>query len=199
MMDEQILSGDANYRTELEKNGALAFVPSGNSMWPTLKNRGQSVIVERKTKKLARFDVALYLRPSGTYVLHRVIEPTDFGYVICGDSQFVQERVSEEQVFGVMTGFYKGKNFVSCSDKKYIASVEKWYGHPKIRRLRLKIFYFGIRVKGKIIRALSLSFGKTERNSDNAENERAKASASNSANSAAKNPANDSANGADKI
>ena len=198
MMDEQILSGDANYRTELEKNGALAFVPSGNSMWPTLKNRGQSVIVERKTKKLARFDVALYLRPSGTYVLHRVIEPTDFGYVICGDSQFMQERVSEEQVFGVMTGFYKGKNFVSCSDKKYIASVEKWYGHPKKRKLRLKIFYFGIRVKGKIKRALSLIFGKTERNSDNAENERAKASASNSANSAAKNPTNDSANGADK-
>ena len=107
--------------------------------------------------------------------------------------------MSEEQVFGVMTGFYKGKNFVSCSDKKYIASVEKWYGHPKKRKLRLKIFYFGIRVKGKIKRALSLIFGKTERNSDNAENERAKASASNSANSAAKNPANDSANGADKI
>ena len=57
MMDEQILSGDANYRTELEKNGALAFVPSGNSMWPTLKNRGQSVIVERKTKKQEKISI----------------------------------------------------------------------------------------------------------------------------------------------
>ena len=77
-----------DYKTELEKNGILAFVPGGNSMWPTLKNRGQSVVVLVKKEKLKRYDVALYLRDNGTFVLHRVIEPTEWGYIICGDSQF---------------------------------------------------------------------------------------------------------------
>ena len=46
----------ANYRTELEKNNVIAFVPGGNSMWPMLKNRGQSVIVQPKTQKLNKYN-----------------------------------------------------------------------------------------------------------------------------------------------
>ncbi len=47
MQDDGIKS-EACYKTELDKNGAIAFVPSGNSMWPILKNKGQSVIVVKK-------------------------------------------------------------------------------------------------------------------------------------------------------
>ena len=56
----------ANYKTEIEKNGVIAFVPRGNSMWPILKNRGQSVIIRKKTaeEKLAPFAVAFYERKS---------------------------------------------------------------------------------------------------------------------------------------
>ena len=31
------MNSNSDYKTELEKNGAIAFVPGGNSMWPTLK------------------------------------------------------------------------------------------------------------------------------------------------------------------
>lgn len=140
----------SNYKTELEKNGVIGFVPRGNSMWPILKNRGQSVVVIKKTEKLNVYDAALYVRADGTTVLHRVMEQTDFGYVICGDSQFTLENVYEDQVVGVMTGFYKGKKYIDCNDEKYRKRVEKWYKHKTMRKIRLKLFYFWIGIKSKI-------------------------------------------------
>lgn len=139
-----------DYAEELSKNGAIAFVPSGVSMWPTLKNRGQSVIVAAKKARLKRYDVALYFRAGKKYVLHRVMERTDDGYVICGDSQFALEHVKEEQVIGVMEGFYRGKKFISADDAKYKKEVENWYGRKTRRKIKLKIFYFFRRVRGKI-------------------------------------------------
>ena len=112
-----------NYKTELEKNGVIAFVPGGNSMWPTLKNRGQSVIIVKKEKRLNKFDVAFYQRSDGTFVLHRVMEIIDGGYVMLGDSQFTTEKVAEGQVFGVMSGFYRGKKYVEVTDQKYLKEM----------------------------------------------------------------------------
>ena len=143
-----------DYKTELIKNKILAFVPGGNSMWPTLKNRGQSVIVIVKTEKLKRFDVAFYVRANGAYVLHRVMEATDYGYVMCGDSQLTLEKVLEEQVFGVMTGFYRGEKYIDVKDEEYKAEIENWYGNRKKREAKLKRFYFRQRVKAKIRRIL---------------------------------------------
>ena len=146
------MNSNSDYKTELEKNGAIAFVPGGNSMWPTLKNRGQSVIVKKKSERLKKFDVALYQRYNGAFVLHRVIEPVKDGYIICGDSQFTLENVKEEQVFGVMEGFYRGKKYIVCTDKKYCKEVERWYKRKNWRKFRLKCFFFWQRVKNKLRR-----------------------------------------------
>ena len=142
--------GMENYKTQLEKNGVIAFVPGGNSMWPTLKNRGQSVIIVKKEQKLKALDVAFYQRADGTFVLHRVIKVTDFGYYMLGDSQVNPEKVEEEQVFGVMQGFYSGKKSIECTDEKYIESVKKWYGNPKRRKRKLKFFYLRVAIKRRL-------------------------------------------------
>ena len=111
-------------------------------MWPTLKNRKQSVVVKTKTERLKRFDVALYLRPEGTFVLHRVMDKTDNGYIMCGDSQLTKESVKEENVFGVMIGFYRGEKYIEVTDPDYIKEVETWYGNEKRRKRVLKNFHF---------------------------------------------------------
>lgn len=131
-----------DYKAELLKHKVIAFVPHGNSMWPTLKNGKQSVIVKQKTEKLHPLDVALYQRDNGANVLHRVIKTTSFGYVICGDSQFTYEKVREEQVYGVMAGFYRGKHYVDVNDADYIKQVKKLYSSEKRRKFSVKVFYF---------------------------------------------------------
>ena len=107
-----------DFKAQLEKNGSLAFVPSGNSMWPIIKNRGQSVIITKKKERLKKYDVAFYIRDNGAYVLHRVIDVTDSGYVTCGDAQFMREQVGEDQVFGVLAGFYVGKEYIDATNQK---------------------------------------------------------------------------------
>ncbi len=143
-------SGCFDYAKQLAQSGAIAFVPSGVSMWPTLKNRGQSVIVVEKKGRLERYDVALYVREGNKYVLHRVMQAVEDGYIICGDSQFVLERVKEEQVIGVMDGFYRGKKYISVSDERYKKEVEDWFRRKKRRKVKLNIFYFFHGIRGKL-------------------------------------------------
>ncbi len=144
--------GSAAYKSEVERLGVIAFVPNGVSMWPMLKNHGQSVVVEKKTSRLKKYDVAFYTRESGACVLHRVMEVTDDGYVMCGDSQFLLEKIKEEQVFGVMTGFYEKDEYVSANSEKYLKKVEKYYKRKLLRKIRVKSFMFVWRVKNKLKR-----------------------------------------------
>ncbi len=143
-----------DYKKDLLKNGVISFVPGGNSMWPILKHRKQSVIIIAKKERLKKHDVAFYQRQNGTIVLHRVMEVIDDGYVMCGDSQLSLEKVKEDAVFGVMTSFYRGKRCVEVTDGDYIKEVERWYGNENRRKRKLQSFYFRQRVKGKIARAI---------------------------------------------
>lgn len=157
------MSETCDYAEELVKNGVIAFVPSGNSMWPTLKNKGQSVIVKLKTERLKPLDVALYRRENGANVLHRVIKTTKTGYVMCGDSQFTLEKVGEESVYGVMVGYYKGKRYVEVSDEDYVNGVKKLYANEKRRRARVNAFFFKERLKGFLRRGFNKLFRRKKR------------------------------------
>ena len=105
----------------------------GVSMLPMLKNRRDTIVVQVKTERLKRLDVALYRRGSA-YVLHRVLKPIEGGYIIRGDNCYADEKVPENAVIGVLTEFFrKGKHFY-CTDKKYLKYVEKRLKTYKVRR-----------------------------------------------------------------
>ena len=128
-----------------------------------------SVIVRLKAEKLRPMDVALYKRDNGTNVLHRVIRSEEFGYIMCGDSQFACEKVREEQVFGVMAGFYRGKRYVDVNDAAYIKQVKKLYSSEKRRKFAVKAFFFFEYLKTLPKRAWRKVFSrkKTEKEQEN--------------------------------
>ena len=130
-----------DYAGILKRDGMLVFVPGGNSMWPTLKNEGQAVLIMPKEGKLNLYDVPLYRRTDGSYVLHRVIGFEKDGYIICGDSQFQEEFVSDGQIVGVMKGFYKGKKFVEADDPRGYKRALFLRKHPFLKRVALKFYY----------------------------------------------------------
>ena len=140
----------SDMKTQLEKDGIIAFVPGGVSMWPTLKDKGQSVVVQKKTERLQKMDVALFLRADGSYVLHRVMAVLDDGYVMLGDSQINPEKVSEDQVIGKMTGFYRGKKYVDVNSSEYVEEIKKWFANGNRRKRILKRFYFKNAVKRRL-------------------------------------------------
>lgn len=135
---------------QLNSSGAIAFVPGGNSMWPTLKNKWQSVIVTKITAPIKKFDVVLFKHERAGLVLHRVISFFDGGFITCGDSQFTTETVRKEDVLGIMSGFYVKEKYVDVSNEKYIKKIERWYKRKNLRKFKIKRFYFALAVKAKI-------------------------------------------------
>lgn len=139
-----------DYAQVLLKNGVLSFAPNGNSMWPFIKNRKQTVVIEKPLDTVKKFDVLLYVRPDGSYVLHRVVEILKDGYLMRGDSQNVAEKIDKDCVIGVMTSFFKGKKQILVNDENYVKKVEKWYKDYPLTRLRKKLFSLKNRIKYKL-------------------------------------------------
>lgn len=148
-----------NYKTEIEKNGVITFVPTGNSMLPFIKNHKYTVIAVKKTERLKPLDVALYT-VGDKYVLHRVLAVKEGYYIICGDNRPEYEKVNEDDVFGVITGYYKGKKYVDCNDPAYIKKIKKWYKNEKTRKRKIKRIYRNISIKHKFKRLFEILTGK---------------------------------------
>lgn len=115
---------------KINAGGTVTFTPNGTSMLPMLRD-GEDVVVLKSTegKRLHLFDVPLYRRDNGQYVLHRVIDfERDGSYVMCGDNQFAKERgIRDDQILAVMTGFFrKGKTYTTRSFL-YRVYINFWY------------------------------------------------------------------------
>lgn len=106
---------------ELALHGHGFFQTVGDSMEPLLHNRKSTVVIERVKEPLKKYDVALYRRPTGEYVLHRIIKVCGQEYLICGDNRTWREKVPEAWIIGVMTGYYGDERnaYVSCESKLY--------------------------------------------------------------------------------
>lgn len=106
---------------ELALHGRGFFQTVGDSMEPLLHNRKSTVIIEKKMAPLKKYDIALYRRPTGEYVLHRVVRVLQGEYLIRGDNRIFREKVPEEWVIGVMTGYFADEcnRYISCEDESY--------------------------------------------------------------------------------
>ena len=109
---------------------------AGTSMWPMLRNRRDTIVVAPATKPLSAYDVALYIRASDdAYILHRVIDRTPGGYVILGDNCINVEQVTESQVIGVLTEFWRGERKQDPHSPFWMAYARVWHALWPIRRI----------------------------------------------------------------
>ncbi|MBE5753499.1 MAG: hypothetical protein E7343_05515 [Clostridiales bacterium] len=118
----------------LEKTGVYVGPTVGVSMLPMLKNRRDSVIVVKKTERLKPLDVALYKR-GNDYVLHRVLEVKEWGYIIRGDNCYSNENVPEDTVIGVLREFYRKDKHVICTNEKYLRYAKRRIATYPVRRV----------------------------------------------------------------
>lgn len=105
-------------REKLDSGGTVTFTPRGNSMYPMLRDGEDTVVLAKPKGRLHLFDLPLYVRRDGAYVMHRVVNfDPDGSYVMCGDNQFVKEHgVRDEDIIAVVTAFYrKGKPYTTQS------------------------------------------------------------------------------------
>ncbi len=114
---------------KLNKGGTVTFTPSGKSMLPMLRDGKDVVVLSKPNGRLHLFDLPLYKRKNGGYVLHRVVGfDADGGYVLCGDNQFHREHgIYDSDILGVVTAFSrKGKGYTTASSR-YRLYLNFWY------------------------------------------------------------------------
>lgn len=134
----------------LKKNGFVMSTIVGVSMLPTLRQNSDRVIIEVPKELLKKYDIALYKRQDGKYVLHRVIAVGNDSYVIRGDNTYIEECVSFENVKGVVTHFVRRGKMVDVMDKKYLNYVRLLYRLYPIRKLIWRCRVAGSKMKRKI-------------------------------------------------
>ncbi len=69
---------------------AFTFTPYGDSMLPTIQN-GKDTVTLAPAARYSVGDIILYRRPSGMYVLHRIVGKLRGGFMLCGDNENVIE------------------------------------------------------------------------------------------------------------
>ena len=132
-----------NIREIIERDGMYVSTPLGDSMWPMLYSKRDTTCIVKAQGKLKKHDVALYLRSTGEYILHRIMKVTADGYIMCGDSQFVLEHgVKDEQIVGVLESFYRNGKFHTVKEKRYKLYVFLWCISFKLRRFLMDIVGF---------------------------------------------------------
>lgn len=121
----------------LAEQGVYVGAATGRSMWPMLRDRRDTVVLEPPRRPLTVGDVVLYRR-GGSYVLHRMVDQTGDAYVILGDNCLAYEQVPANQVLGVLTGFYRGERAVDMGGWRYRAYMRLWQATTPLRRLALR-------------------------------------------------------------
>lgn len=78
-------------------------------MLPLQRQHRDLMMIERKPcHRLKKYDVPVFKRGNGQYVLHRTLRVDTDGCVLCGDNQYRREYgIRDEQIVGVMTGSFE--------------------------------------------------------------------------------------------
>lgn len=83
----------------LASGGTVRLPITGTSMLPLLVAGRDTVVLARADTRLQTYDLPLYRRENGAFVLHRVVGVAEDGtYICCGDNQWVKEPgIRQEQ------------------------------------------------------------------------------------------------------
>jgi signal peptidase I len=128
----------------LQNGGEIILTVTGNSMCPVLHHGRDRVCLARCSgKPLKKYDIALYKRQNGKYILHRIIAVKRDGYVIAGDNQYVMEYpVLPHQIIGTVKGFWRKEKYISCDNFLYQAYCRIWVFIYPIRRILVRTWSY---------------------------------------------------------
>lgn len=127
-----------NIEDVIRTEGAYVGTTVGVSMRPMLRNRRDTIVVRPVQGRLQKYDVALYERGDGSYVLHRVTGFAPGGYRILGDNCLNDEFVRESQILGVLQEFWRGNTHCNPHGAFWMVYARIWFALWPVRRLVMR-------------------------------------------------------------
>ena len=122
-------------RESLEAGKTVRFSPMGISMLPMLRQGIDTVTLSPIRGDLKKYDIPLYQRDNGAYILHRIISVGDT-CVCMGDNQFAPEMgVRRDQMIAVVSSFTRGSREISVTSVIYRLYCRFWHYSRPMRHL----------------------------------------------------------------
>ncbi len=101
--------------------GYFRLYPRGRSMLPLLREGRDSVLL-RAPEKIKKYDIVLFRRECGDFILHRVLAIRAEGLLLCGDAQTATEYpVPPEAVMAVVCAVYRDGRRLDICDPRLCA------------------------------------------------------------------------------
>ena len=123
---------------KLAAGGEVLFSPNGTSMLPTLKAGRDTLVLVSPPTKLRKYDVAMFKRGNGQYVLHRVID-VGASYTFIGDNQFEPERgISSEDIIALCIAYERNGRRVRLDSFSSRVFARLWHFTRPLRRVYRK-------------------------------------------------------------
>lgn len=121
-------SRDIRFEDVIEKHGVLIYGNVGDSMMPLVKQgRDRLVIVRKPAERLKKYDVPLYRRDNGQYVLHRIVGVTNDAYVMLGDNRWALEYgITDRHIIGVLSAVIRKGRTIPVNSLQYRCYVFLW-------------------------------------------------------------------------
>ena len=114
-------------KERLEAGQSVSFCPNGISMLPMLKEGRDAVTLSPATFPLRKYDLILYIRDNGTYVLHRIVKTGEY-YSCIGDNQFItEEDIRNDQIIAVVSSFNRKGREYSVKTPVYLFYCRFWH------------------------------------------------------------------------
>ena len=119
----------------LNNGASVWFSPKGFSMLPMLRQGTDRVLLSPLPEKLKKYDLPLYRRDNGQYVIHRIIRVGE-SHTCIGDNQFdLEYGVRTDQMIAVVTAFTRGSKEISVNSLTYQLYCRLWHYSRPLRRL----------------------------------------------------------------
>lgn len=144
----------SSFEEEIQRSGYLIYRNVGDSMLPLIRQGRDLMLISRKPEgRLNKYDVPLYRRDSGQYVLHRIVKVRKDDYVICGDNRWQRETgITDLHIIGVLTAVIRDGKQLPVTDWRYRLYVQLWCGLFPVRALVLWCRDLPKRIRRKLCR-----------------------------------------------
>ena len=123
---------------QLAAGQKVRYLPfRGVSMLPMLRQGKDAVELSPMPERLKKYDLPVYRRKSGQYVMHRVVAVKEDHYICLGDNTLKFEHIYPEQMIGVVSAFKRGSKRIEVDNPGYQLYCRLW---RPTRPLRLLIY-----------------------------------------------------------
>jgi hypothetical protein len=132
------------FEEQLATHGRLIHTNTGDSMMPLLRQHRDLIVIDKRPQgRCKKYDVVLYRRPTGEYVLHRILKVRKDDYIICGDNRYVREfGVPDDWIIGILTAVVRDGKELSVTDWNYRLYVHLWCDFFYIRAFLVRTVQF---------------------------------------------------------